>query len=54
MENKMTEEMYERLCAYVFGELQGAERAAFEAELAASPELRAERDQLEASAALVR
>ena len=54
MENKMTDEMYERLCAYVFGELKGAERAAFEAELAASPELRAERDQLEASAALVR
>lgn len=54
MENKMTDEMYERLCAYVFGELQGAERAAFEAELAANPALAAERDQLEASAALVR
>lgn len=54
MEDKINEEVYERLCAYVFGELQGAERAAFEAELAASPALMAEKEQLEASAALVR
>jgi Ca-activated chloride channel family protein len=45
---------HERLCAYLFGELEGAERARFEAELAASPELCAERERLEATIDLVR
>jgi Ca-activated chloride channel family protein len=45
---------HERLCAYVFGELQGAERAALEAELARDPKLAAERERLEATAALVK
>src|SRR5262245_15041950 len=44
---------HERLCAYVFGELQGAERAAFEAELARSPELQAEHARLVATIDLV-
>lgn len=54
MENQITDELYERLCAYVFGELQGEERTAFEAELETNAALAAERDQLEASANLVR
>ncbi|MEM7306823.1 MAG: von Willebrand factor type A domain-containing protein [Planctomycetota bacterium] len=45
---------HERLCAYVFGEVDDAERARIEAELAASPELRAERERLEATISLVR
>ncbi len=47
-------ERHERLCAFVFGELQGAERAAFEAELARDPELAAERERLEATVKLVK
>jgi Ca-activated chloride channel family protein len=45
---------YERLCAYVFGELTGEERAALEAELARDPELAAERERIAATAALVK
>lgn len=45
---------YERLCAYVFGELRGEERAAFERELMQSSELRAERAALEATIGLVK
>ncbi len=44
---------HERLCAYLFGELDAAERTAVEAELAASPELRAERERIESTIALV-
>ena len=54
MEHKITQEQHERLCAYLFDELQGAERATFEAELAADPALQAERAKLEASLSLVR
>jgi len=46
--------LHERLCAYVFGELQGAERAAFEAELLRSPELQRERERLTATIGLVK
>lgn len=45
---------HERLCAYVFDETQGAERAAFEAELAASETLRAEHARLVATVGLVK
>ena len=45
---------HERLCAYVFGELSGEERASFESELAASPRLQEERERLEATISLVR
>lgn len=54
MSASMEQERHERLCAYVFGELQGEERAAFERELAASSELRAEKARLEATVALVK
>jgi len=54
MENKITEEQHERLCAFLFDELAGEERAAFEAEMAADSALRAEADKLKASMALVR
>ncbi len=46
--------LQEKLCAYVFGELEDTERAAFEDELAASPELSAEKERLEATIGLVR
>ena len=45
---------HEKLCAYVFGELQGDERVAFEAELAHSSELQRERARLEATIGLVK
>lgn len=45
--------MHERLCAYVLGELDGAERAALEIELAENAELRAEKDRIEATISLV-
>lgn len=45
---------HEKLCAYVFGELQGAERAAFEAELLRFPSLRRAKEQLEATVGLVK
>ena len=44
---------HERLCAYLFDELEGDARAAFEEELAGSPELRAEKAKLEATLSLV-
>ena len=44
---------HERLCAYVFGELTGDERAAFEAELARSDALRREHERLVATIGLV-
>ncbi len=47
------DELYERLCAYVLGELEGAERASLEAELERSPELRAERERIERTIGLV-
>ena len=47
-------EQHEKLCAYVFGELQGPERAAFEAELERSLPLRAERARIEATIGLVK
>ena len=53
-EMNLEQEGHERLCAYVFGELEGEERAAFERELAASPALQAEKARLEATVALVK
>jgi len=52
--NGIGQDQHERLCAYVFGELAGAERAAFEAELLRSPELQAERARLTATIGLVK
>lgn len=54
MNDPINEEQYQRLCAYVFDELDATERQAFQAELAANPALQAEHDQLQASADLVR
>jgi Ca-activated chloride channel family protein len=45
---------HERLCAYVFGELAGPERAAFEAELLRSPALRNAQAELVATVGLVK
>jgi Ca-activated chloride channel family protein len=45
---------YEKLCAYVFGELPEKERLDFEIDLARDAELRRERDQLLATATLVK
>jgi Ca-activated chloride channel family protein len=45
---------HERLCAYVFGELQGEGRAAFEGELARSSALRQEQERLLATIGLVK
>ncbi|MEQ1891886.1 MAG: von Willebrand factor type A domain-containing protein [Planctomycetota bacterium] len=53
-ERELDQGQHERRCAYVFGELQGEERVAFERELAASSELRAEKARLEATVALVK
>ena len=47
------DERHERLCRLVFGELEGAERAALEAELERDPVLRAEHEALLATAGLV-
>ena len=52
--DKINNEQHERLCAFLFGELEGADRAAFAQELAASPELQAEQSRIEASMELVR
>lgn len=51
---EIEQELHERLCAYVFGELQGEERAAFERELVQSHALRDERARLEATIGLVK
>ena len=52
-ETPLDQTQHERLCAYVFGELEGSERVAFEAELSNSPVLQAERDKLESTLGLV-
>jgi anti-sigma factor RsiW len=52
--NGIGPEQHEKLCAYVFGELQGPERTAFEAELERSLPLRAERARIEATIGLVK
>ena len=52
--NNITNEQHERLCAYLFGELEGDERASFETELGASAELTEEKARIEASMNLVR
>ncbi|MFT6362252.1 MAG: hypothetical protein ACJAZ8_000655, partial [Planctomycetota bacterium] len=52
--DKINNEQHERLCAFLFGELEGADRAAFAQELAASPELQAEQSRIEASMELVK
>ncbi|MFT5080077.1 MAG: hypothetical protein ACI84E_000732, partial [Planctomycetota bacterium] len=52
--DKINNEQHERLCAFLFGELEGAERATFAQELAASPELQAEQSRIEASMELVK
>lgn len=52
--NTIGEEQHRRLCAWLFGELEGDEARAFEAELEASPALQAERRRLEATIGLVR
>lgn len=53
MNEQEKQRVHELLCAYVFGELEGAERTEIETELAKSPELRAEREKLEATIGLV-
>ena len=52
--HEIGQEQHERLCAYLFDELEGDERTAFEAELQASPALRAEQERMRASMDLVR
>lgn len=47
------DERHERLCAYAFGELEGEERSAFEAELSGDPQLKAELERLQATIGLV-
>ena len=47
------DERHERLCAYAFGELEGDERSAFEAELSGDPQLKAELERLQATISLV-
>ncbi|NOT29928.1 MAG: DUF3520 domain-containing protein [Planctomycetes bacterium] len=51
---EIEQELHERLCAYVFDELAGEERAAFERELIQSHALRAEHARLEATIGLVK
>ena len=46
--------LHEKLCAYILGEANDDERAEVERALSVSPELRAEREQLEATIGLVR
>ena len=47
-------DVHERLCAHVLGELDAADGARLERELAASPELRAERERIAATIDCVR
>lgn len=48
------QELHEKLCAYVLGESEGADRAEIERELLRSPDLRAERERLESTIGAVR
>jgi len=52
--NPIDQKTHERLCEYLFGELDEAGRREVETELEGSPELRAERERLEATVGLVR
>ena len=52
--DNITNEQHKRLCAYLFGELEGDERASFEVELSGNDELIAEKTRIEASMNLVR
>ena len=52
--NDREQQRYEALCAYVLGELSGDEKAEIERQLEESAELRAQRDELEATIGLVR
>jgi len=54
MNGKIEQGLHEKLCAYVLGESEGAERAEVERELLRSPELRAERERLEGTIGAVR
>lgn len=53
-QKQISDGAHERLCAYLFEELDAQTRAAFEAELAEDPALQAERAKIEASMNLVR
>ncbi len=54
IDHSIAPELHEKLCAFVFGEMQGTERAAFEAELARDARLRAECERIESTAKLVK
>ncbi|MCY2959900.1 MAG: von Willebrand factor type A domain-containing protein [Planctomycetota bacterium] len=54
MNGKIEQGLHEKLCAYVLGESEGADRAEVERELLRSPELRAERERLESTIGAVR
>ena len=53
-ENKFTDSAHERLCAFLFGELDVDERAAFESELEQSQALQAELERMQSTVELVR
>ena len=52
--SEIEQELHEKLCAFVLGELDELERAQVEAELERKPALRAERARLEATIGVVR
>ncbi len=54
MEAKFDQSLHEKLCAYVLGDCEGADRAEVERELLRSPELRAEKERLERTIGAVR
>ncbi len=54
MNGKIEQGLHEKLCAYVLGELEGADRAEIERALSNSAELRAERERLEGTIGAVR
>ncbi len=54
MNGKIEQALHEKLCAYVLGELEGAERAEMEREILRSADLRAEKERLEATIGAVR
>lgn len=54
MSGEIEQGLHEKLCAYVLGESEGADRAEVERELLRSPELRAERERLAATIGAVR